>query len=86
MRKDVRNSREWLEMEMEIDMLRLQSCRELAEELVLGRGWTKNDEDFWMQVHDEEKRLWDEQTEQEMYRHGWQLAMEEEEERNSASP
>jgi hypothetical protein len=49
-----------IEEEIELDMLRLQIARELAEELVRDRGWTEKDEDFWFQIDDETKRQWNE--------------------------
>ena len=54
------------ELEMEIDMLRWKIARGQAEELVLDRGWSKEDEDFWYQVEDEAKRLLEEDLDREM--------------------
>ena len=54
---------ELLKLDMEIDQLRWESCRELAEELVLDRGWKKDDDDFVYQVEEEARRLEDEELE-----------------------
>ena len=47
-----------------------RAARELAEELVRGRGWSEKDDDFWYQVEEEAKRLWEEEYERYMFKRG----------------
>lgn len=57
-----------VDLEMELDEHRYNFARERAVELVREYGWTEKDDDFWLQVHEETKRLWDEEYDREMER------------------
>ncbi len=51
--------------QIEADRLHLKECRRRAEETVRDWGWNEQDEDFYLQVEEEEKRLWMEDLEEE---------------------
>jgi len=53
--------KELLELEIEIDRSRWEAARELAEDLVRGRGYTEDDEEFWFEVEQETRRQYDEE-------------------------
>lgn len=61
--------KEKTKLEIEIDRNRLEHCKDLAHELVESRGWTENDDDYWIQIKEETDRLWDEEMEREMSKH-----------------
>lgn len=65
-----------IEEEIQLDMLRFRNARKQAEEIVLDRGWTREDEDFEFQVEQEAKVQWEEDCEQD--RRWQELAHEEE--------
>lgn len=60
------NDEQSLLEEIELDMLRWHIVRETAEELVRARGRTEEDDDFWLQIEDEAKRQWDEESDREI--------------------
>jgi hypothetical protein len=51
--------------EIELDMLRWKIARDAAEDVVRSSGWSEEDEDFFLQIEEEAKRQWVEESERE---------------------
>lgn len=60
-----------IKCEREIDQLRWESARELAEDIILKMGWTKDDEDYEYQVKEETERLYEEERERDYWKRGY---------------
>ena len=61
-------SDEEIHRELELHILQWKEYRKEAEEIVRDRGWSEKDDDFEIQIEQEAKRLWEEESEREQER------------------